>query len=251
MIKHMQTLAQVQNALQNSSKMTQFNATLPIKLEVLEKLQGIRYMLKIGNITMETKSLTELQVGGKYWATMGKDNLGAITLSNLIKQPNIIRDSNIPLRLSAENMKLFLQSDNPFEAMKSFLTDRLAHAESKWEFAFLSHMLMSLKHKVLTLPLRYDDSNKDGLMQLRKKKVQEQECLEFYAVFTNLGATSGLLWDFTEGVRLDINVMYESVASLLRHNLDSLAFIKETHISLNKNILPLYEFHNHLLDLEG
>ncbi|MBX7490580.1 hypothetical protein [Helicobacter turcicus] len=252
MIKQLHQLAQVQNALQNSSKTTQFNATLPIKLEVMEKLQGIRYMLKVGNAAMETKSLKELQVGSKYWAMMGRGSTGSITLSNLIKQPNLLKDSNIPLKLNEKTLEQFLQnSENPFDVMKGFLTDRLANAESKWEFAFLSHMLMSIKHKVLTIPLHYDDASKDGFMQLRKKRLQEQECLEFYSVFSNLGATWGLLWDFKEGVRLDISVMYESVANLLRRNLDSLAFIKETHININSDIVPLYEFSDSLLDLEG
>lgn len=252
MIKQLHQLAQVQNTLQNSAKTTQFNATLPIKLEVMEKLQGIRYMLKVGNTAMETKSLKELQIGGKYWAMMGRGSTGSITLSNLIKQPNLLKDSNIPLKLNEKTLEQFLKnSENPFDIMKGFLTDRLANAESKWEFAFLSHMLMSLKHKVLTIPLHYDDASKDGFMQLRKKRIKEQECLEFYSVFSNLGATWGLLWDFKEGVRLDISVMYESVANLLHRNLDNLAFIKETHININSEIVPLYEFSDSLLDLEG
>ncbi|MCI5968511.1 hypothetical protein [Helicobacter sp.] len=251
MIKQLHQLAQVQNTLQNSAKTTQFNATLPIKLEVMEKLQGIRYMLKVGNTAMKTKSLKELQIGGKYWAMMGRTSTGSITLSNLIKQPNLLKDSNIPLKLNEKTLEQFLKnSENPFDVMKGFLTERLANAESKWEFAFLSHMLMSLRHKVLTLPLRYDDS-KDGFMQLKKKRIKEQECLEFYSVFSNLGATWGLLWDFKEGVRLDISVMYESVANLLRRNLDTLAFIQKTHINVNSNIVPLYEFSDSLLDLEG
>ena len=73
MIKQMGQIAQVQNQLQNAaSKPTQFNAALPMRLEVMEKLQGIRYMIKVGNIAMETKSIKELEIGGKYWAMMGK-----------------------------------------------------------------------------------------------------------------------------------------------------------------------------------
>lgn len=252
MIKQLSQLAQVQNTLQNStSKPAQFNAALPMKLEVMEKMQGIRYMLKVGNIAMETKSLKELEVGGKYWAQMGRGSTGAITLSNLIKQPNLLKDQNLPLKLSSEAMQQFLEGENPFDVMKGFLSERLANAESRWEFAFLSHMLMSLKQKVLTIPLHYDDESKDGLMQLRKKRVGLEECLEFYSVFANLGATWGMLWNFKDGVRLDISVMYEGVARLLRENLGELEFIRETNISVDSTIVPLYEFSNSLLDLEG
>ncbi|WP_273212176.1 hypothetical protein [Helicobacter rodentium] len=252
MIKQLSQLAQVQNTLQNSAnKPTQFNASLPMRLEVMEKMQGIRYMLKVGNIAMETKSLKELEIGGKYWAQMARGSAGGITLSNLIKQPDLLKEQNVPLKLSSEAMQEFLKGENPFDVMKGFLSDRLANAESRWEFAFLSHMLMSLKQKVLTIPLHYDDESKDGLMQLRKKRIGEQECLEFYSVFANLGATWGLLWNFKEGVRLDISVMYEGVARLLRENLKELEFIRETNISVDSGIVPLYDFSNSLLDLEG
>ncbi|MDD6056572.1 MAG: hypothetical protein SOW25_00295 [Helicobacter sp.] len=252
MIKQLSQLAQVQNALAKSDKPTQFNAALPMKLEVMEKMQGIRYMIKVGNIAMETKSFKDLEIGGKYWALMSRTNSGQISLSNLIKQPNLLKDENMPLRLNLKNFAEFLQSgENPFESLKGFLSERLANAESKWEFAFLSQMLLSLKQKVLTLPLKYDEEDKNALMQMRKRRIKEQECLEFYCVFANLGATSGLLWDFKEGVRLDISVMYKSVAKLLEANLENLAFIREANISVNSDISPLYDFSSSLLDIKG
>lgn len=251
MIKQLGQLAQIQNNLQNSAtQATQFNATLPMRLEVMEKMQGIRYMLKIGNITMETKSLKELEIGGKYWAMMAKSN-GSITLSNLIKQPDLLKTQNTPLKLNPEAMAQFLkEGENPFETMKGFLMDRLAQAESKWEFAFLSHMLMSLRQKVLTLPLHYDEK-KDGFLQLRKKRANNYDYLEFYSVFANLGATWGYLYNFNNGIKLDISVMYESIAKLLKNNLNELEFINQVNIHTNSEIKPLYDFNNFLLDLEG
>lgn len=251
MIKQLGQLAQIQNNLQNSAtQATQFNATLPMRLEVMEKMQGIRYMLKIGNITMETKSLKELEIGGKYWAMMAKSN-GSITLSNLIKQPDLLKTQNTPLKLNPETMAQFLkEGENPFETMKGFLMDRLAQAESKWEFAFLSHMLMSLRQKVLTLPLHYDEK-KDGFLQLRKRRANNHDYLEFYSVFANLGATWGYLYKLNNGIKLDISVMYESIAKLLKNNLNELEFINQVNIHTNSEIKPLYDFNDFLLDLEG
>lgn len=252
MIKHLGLLTRIQNNLQNSVVQTaQFNATLPMRLEVMEKMQGIRYMLKIGNITMETKSLKELEIGGKYWAMMRKSN-GSITLSNLIKQPDLLKTQNTPLKLNPEAMAQFLkEGEMPFETMKGFLIDRLAQAESKSEFAFLSHMLTSLRQKILTLPLHYDDENKSGFLQLRKKKVRDQDYLEFYSVFANLGATWGYLYKLNNTIKLDISVMYESIAKLLKNNLNELGFINQTNIYTNSEIKPLYDFNDFLLDLEG
>ena len=252
MIKQLSQALQVNKELNGiASKTTQFNATLPIQLEVKEKLLGIRYMLKVGNVMLETKSMRDLEIGGKYWAQMAKDNKGTIMLSNLIKQPHLLKEQNMPLRLNTENLSAFLEAEKPFESMKGFLMDRLMSAESKWEFAFLSHMLMSLKHKVLTLPLRYDEEEKNGLMQLKKKKVQEKDSLEFYSVFANLGAVWGVLRNFEDGIRLDISVMYESIAKILEKNLDSLPCIKETYINVDDKIKPLYDFDDFLLNVEG
>ena len=252
MIKQLTQALQVHNQVGNAAKTTTFNAALPVQLEVKEKLQGIRYMLKVGNVMLETKSMRELEIGGKYWAQMSKDRNGTMMLSNLIKQPRLLESQDLPLRLNMENLAKFLEGEKPFDTMKGFLMERLMSAESKWEFAFLSHMLMSLKQKVLTLPITYDEEGKNGLMQLRKKKINEQDSLEFYSVFANLGAVWGVLRNFEEGVRLDISVMYESIAKILNNNLSELKFINETYISVDKDITPLYDFlEDHLLNLEG
>ena len=88
-------------------------------------------------------------------------------------------------------------------------------------------------------------------MQLRKKKIANQNALEFYSVFANLGATWGVLYNLDLGTRLDIYVMYESVARILKNNLSELKFIAQTNINVDSTITPLYDFSDSLLDLEG
>lgn len=243
----------VAKALQNATKGDlRFNATLPIRLQVLEKLSGVRYMLKVGNQMLETKSQQELNLGGNYWANMSRTSAGAISLSNLIAQPKLLKEANLPLKLDAEAIAQFLkESSNPFEALRDFLAQKMSEAQSKWEFAFLSHMLLSLKNGVLSLPLGYDDESKNGFLQMKKRKKGAQNELEFYAVFANLGSSWGVLRDFSDGLRLDLRVLYESVARLLERNLDELEGIKHIEISVDKSLVPLYEFSDNLLNLVG
>lgn len=253
MIKQLHQAAQVQNRIHESVRKSEFNNTLPVRLEILEKIHGTRYMARVGNITLELKSLKDLQIGGKYWAMMNQSSQGAVLLSNLVKQPELLNYKLAPLRLTPNDLEQFLvgKDSDPFNSMKQFLGERLAMADSKWEFAFFSHMLLSLRQKVLTLPLRYDEGEKEGILQVKKRPAAKEE-LEFYCVFANLGACSGILREIEEITQLHINVLYESTASLLKNNLKELNFISEVSINVDENITPLYEFGNgKILDVKG
>ncbi|MDE5591952.1 MAG: hypothetical protein K2I63_03215, partial [Helicobacter sp.] len=236
----------------NISLPVQFNTAIPMRLEVLKKIRDISYLIKVGNIALETKSFKELEIGGKYWATIKKSSSGSIMLSNLIKEPHFMQDKDVPLKFDAQTIEKILtpktKEKSPFESFKDFLSERLVQAQSKWEFVFLSHLLISLKQKVLTLPLCYEEK-KNGILQLRKRKGKTQECLEFYSIFAHLGAISGVLYKLDQTLRLDIDVLYENVANLLQDNLKTLSLI--ANISINPHIKPLYDFSDSLLDVEG
>lgn len=253
MIKQLQQASQVQNRIHESVRKSEFNNTLPVRLEILEKIHGVRYMAKVGNITLELKSLQELQIGGKYWAMMNQSSQGAVLLSKLVKQPELLEYKLAPLRLTPNDLEQFLLSKDadPFSSMKQFLGERLAMADSRWEFAFFTHMLLSLRQKILTIPLRYDEGEKEGFLQVRKRPKGKEE-VEFYCVFANLGACSGILREIEEITQLHINVLYESTAHLLKDNLKELSFISEVSINIDENITPLYDFGNgKLLDIKG
>lgn len=256
MIQQLSQVAEVQNRLQNSTSAKQFNASLPVSLEVMERTHSMRYMLKVGNTALETKSLKELQIGMKYWAHMGKSSAGSILLSNLIPQPALWSNlSKSAWRLSSKEMESLLDSSgaNPWDKLRALLGERLSMAENRGEFLFLGNLLLSLQQKVLTLPLRYENE-KDSLLQMRSKRSRGGITeLEFYSIFVNLGAIKGKIFEPEEGegAHLYLWTLYASTAALLEGELEELQGIKKTTIAVDEGIAPLYEAGDSLLNLKG
>ncbi len=240
----------------STTQTARFNATLPIAIEVLEKLSPTRYKLRLGNTTITTQSLKELLVGGKYWAQMGNGRNGTITLSQLIAQPKILSQlANAPLRLNEENLKEILspKNGNPWDNFKNQLIERASLAESRGEFNFYMQMLLSLHNRVLTLPLAIEQ--REGVLQMRKKRKKTGLYeLEFYAVFGQIGALRGRLVSDGEAVDLYITAQYERSAELLRSTQNLLKGIAYFSVDVNHDIAPLYELkdaHSSLLDVKG
>ncbi|MDE7196295.1 MAG: hypothetical protein K2N69_04690 [Helicobacter sp.] len=239
-----------------ATQTARFNATLPIAIEVLEKLSPTRYKLRLGNTTITTQSLKELLVGGKYWAQMGNGRNGTITLSQLIAQPKILSQlANAPLRLNEENLREMLspKNGNPWDNFKNQLIERASMAESRGEFNFYMQMLLSMHNRVLTLPLAIE--RREGVLQMRKKRKKTGLYeLEFYAVFGQIGALRGRLVSDGEAVDLYITTQYERSAELLRSTQNLLNGIAYFSIEVNHDIAPLYELkdaHSSLLDVKG
>lgn len=252
MIQSLSTVAEVQNRLQNSTNAKQFNAALPVNLEVIERTKSMRYMLKVGNTYLETKSLKELQAGMKYWAHMGKSSTGAILLSKLIPQPALLSQlAQSSWRLKERDLESLFDSSNPWDKLKNLLLERASMAENRADFLFLGNLLLSLQQKVITLPLRHENE-RDSLLQMRAKKgrggVSE---LEFYSVFASLGAVKGRLFELEGEIHLYLWTLYASAAALLEGELGALRGVSHTTIAVDEGIAPLYEASDSLLNLKG
>lgn len=256
MIQQLSQVAEVQNRIQNSNNAKQFNAALPVNIEVTEKTHSMRYMLKIGNTSLETKSLRELQIGAKYWAQMAKSSLGSILLSRLVPQPLLMAQfAKSSWHMSGEELESLLdpKGGNPWERFRSMLAERLSMSDSRADFLFLGNMLLSLQQRVLTIPLRHENE-KDSLLQMRGKRGEEGEDeLEFYSIFSNLGALKGRLVALKgmQESNLYLSTLYQSTAELLKAELSELQGIAQAVISVDENIAPLYEASSSLLNVRG
>lgn len=223
------------NLASKIGKESVFNSTLPIKLKVLAKKGGMKYLLQVGSRTLETRSLKELEVGGKYFAMMKSGKAGNIILSSLTAEPKL---SKTPLSLDFAESKELL-SKNTFKEIGEFASEQLAKSNSKEDFMQWAFILSGLQKGVLTLSIQ--DEDKEHYTQIKKQKTS----LEFYALFSHLGALSGRI---SKGA-LELEVMYPSVAKFLSENLHSLQWGGEVRINVASSIQPLFCMQEQLLNL--
>ncbi|MDO7253009.1 hypothetical protein [Helicobacter cappadocius] len=251
MLEHVKSLAQLSKVGTEIKNITEFNATLPILLKVLSKAKNGEFLLKMGNTTITTKSQKELLVGQKYWANMSKSSVGAIILSNLVRPPKMLEMiEKSPLKFSIQDLdKIFKESKlESFGEYKDFLLDKLLLAQNRSEFLNLGNLLLSLHNEVVSLVI--SDEHKDGLVQVKKSKNKKQS-LEFYALYPHLGALNGRVYLLEDGVGLEIWVLYESVKKILEANKDKLKGFQSIAIYQEKDIRPLFEFEEGVLDIRA
>lgn len=244
MISTLQKLAGIgANISDKSTPSINFNGNLPITIEVLKQIDRDHFKLKLGRKELNTKSQKNLKEGKRYWGNFFEGKGGVLTISNLYLQPHIFQSDAHFLDINLEPM---MKNAFTFEEWRVFLLKNLLDdGTSKESFATLSHMLVALSKQTIHLPLLRE--GKKYLLQFQKTSQEEQ--LKFYAGFENLGPIRGILTQHHGQMEMEIDVMYEKSLFFLQKELDKLGMI--THISLVRDILPLYDLNDLLLDLKG
>jgi len=247
-IEQLKALSKLDALGSKNTNPKELNSTLPIKIEVVSKLYGIKYMLKMGNVETVTKSLKELDVGRTYWAMMQRTNIGSITLSNLTPQPKILEFSKFfSMDLAVLEKASKGTKESFFSAFKQEVLNKLAASVDRNEFWLWTNVMLSLQQGVFTLPFRYDE--KEHLLQLRKRAAKD--IIDFYAVFPNLGEIDGLIKQFNNELFLELRVQFPSVKKYLEKNANELNGVLLSKIEVIKDIKALFSFNNSLLDLKG
>lgn len=245
-------ISKVASLSQNITKIAQnkeFNNTLPVLLKILSKEGGDLYSIKIGNLTQQTKSLKELQIGARYFANISKSSVGTTLISNLTPYPEHL--SNLissPLRFKHNELKALLESKDFGKDYKDFLTQQFVQANNKNDFFFYGNMLLALQKNIYNFIV--DENGRNKILQIKAKNTSSH--LEFYALFPALGNISGMVYyDKDAQMGLNLNTHFKSVKSLLERNLDSLHGFKQINISVQENIPPLFTLEDHLLNITG
>ncbi len=244
MISTLQKLAGIGTTIVDQSKANiNFNANLPISIEVLKQLELGRFKLKLGRKELTTKSQKNLKEGKKYWGNFFQGQGGILTISNLCIQPEIFQshDSFLP-----EEALIFFESmAQESGKLKDFLLYQLSEAPlDKEQFTIFSSMLLALKKGVVHLPFL-----KEGKKTLLQFHSINQTTLEFYAAFENIGPLEGLLERTNTNFELTLHASYDKSLFYLQKELDKLGII--TKLSLHKEIVPLYDTNDLTLDLKG
>lgn len=220
-------------------RLTHFNTTLPILLEVLKKTKHQHYLLKIGNQILETKSLKELEIGGRYFALMRHLNHGGIMLSLLKKEPEIPKNF---LEISlGEFKKERLEKSQNFQEMAF---EKMLHSQNKDEFLSWGFFLLGLQKGIMSF--WFEHEQKRVFLQTKAKKSQ----IDFYALFPHLGEIEGRIFALADSLVLELNVAYEGVAQLLEKNQSLLKGVSELRVQVSDKITPLFLPKEQLLDLK-
>lgn len=221
-----------------SSSSVNFNANLPVTIEVLKKIDPLRYRLRVGRKELTTKSQKELIAGKKYWANFSEGKGGILTISHLYPQPSLFDDTLFtPLEI-----ELFC-NDEGFNStlFKTFLLDNLSREEQdKTLFQTYGYMLLALSKYVVHLPLLW--SEQKHMVQF---SLFDTHDVSFYMALEHLGPLCGT-WS---NRRLELCVMYEKSLYYLQKEQAKLGMI--TQIRLEREIKPLFDSADVILDIKG
>lgn len=249
MLTHLTSVAKLAQISQAQAGNVQFNATLPILLKVLSRSKTDEYLLRLGNITIKTKSQKELLINQNYWASMSKSSAGAIILSHLVRVPKIAQTlQKTPLKSLSQELLDFFEKPKSLETYKEFLVEKFSQAPNHSEFYILGNLLLSLYKGVISFVIA--ENGRKGILQMRVTKTKRQS-LDFYAFYPNLGPIKGRIYLMENGVGVELSVIYESVKTILEKNQATLTRFEKINIYLTKNIEPLFEFEESLLDIKG
>jgi hypothetical protein len=203
----------------------EFNASLPVKIEVKKEINPIRFLINLGNREIETKSRIPLTVGKKYLAQI-KEGKYSIQITNLKEYPKILD------MLKKINLKKELLTPD-----KKDIMHHLANSSNKTEFIFWMNILIAMHQKICHLII---NEKKKALMQLKYKK----NSIKFYAAFEHLGEIEGTFF----GNNLKLFCEFDSTINLINLYKNELPFLVEVG---KKEIDIIYEFSENLINLKA
>lgn len=225
LLKDISNVGKILKTLNRLESIKEFNATLPVKIEVLKEINPIRYLIKLGNREIETKSYLPLQVGKKYFAQI-KENKNSIQISSLKEMPQILDElEKIDFKKEINNLT------------KEEVLNYLANSNSKEEFIFFTNILIAMQKKIYHLII---NEKKKALMQYKYSKNR----VKFYSIFNHLGEIEG-------EITLNSLIIYSPFESTL-----NLINLYKNELSLEvflykKEVKRLYTFSNSLLNLKA
>ncbi len=222
-----------------SSSSIPFNAALPISIEVLKKIDTMRYRLRVGRKELSTKSHKTLDEGQIYWGNFFEGKGGVLTLSHLYKQPRLFQDDTYFLPITLEDF--FENEPIQYETFKHFLLQILSDKTiSKSLFQTYTTMLLALSKGIVHVPLLHE--GKKVLVQL----YHEASSIHFYLAFEHLGPLRGQLM----ANHITLTCLYESTFILLEKALRQHKSVTLA-LGLEKEIEPFFEGSDLVLDIKG
>lgn len=122
--------------LMESTQTVRYNSSLPISIDVLEKIGYNRYRLQVGHREMTTRSHRPLKEKKRYWGNFSESRDGMLTISHLKEKPFLLQYHDRYLYVeSFEFLELFTLSPRPYQTYKEWLLNELSISNSPKDFS--------------------------------------------------------------------------------------------------------------------
>jgi len=219
-------VGKILKALNKFEGIGEFNTSLPVKIEIKKQIDELNYLINLGNKKdLITKSKIKL-LPGKYFASIKELN-SFIQIKDLKPLPK--------LAVLLEKINFDFKEKH---LDKNTIMHHLANAISKEEFLFFTNILLALQKKIYHF---FINEKKKALLQCKFNKNK----LQFYAVFNNLGEIEGEIYLNS----VNIYSPYKEVLKLINENSNEINLKVNTF--LKKDIKPLFEFNENLINLKA
>jgi hypothetical protein len=203
----------------------EFNASVPIKIEVLKEINPITYEIKLGNKIVETKSNFPLKTGGKY-------------LANIVEKKEFIQIQNLKEFPKLLDILEKLPKIKEINLDKNEILNKLQNSQTKNEFMFYANILLAFQKGIRHIFIN-EEKNR-GLLQYK----YEKNHVKFYACYKFLGELEGIITPN----KVTVFTQFKNVASLISENKD---IDLDVEVYLKEKIKPLFEFKNSLIDIKA
>ncbi len=232
----------------------QFNATLPISIKVLKRVDLNRFTLLMGKKEVETKSMVPLKEGEVYWGEFKTSKEGIVKISNLLQKPSFeVKKEHLSkdLFFSLEEIKEIFSKEKSKSVFKEEILNKMASSKNREDFIHLTNTLLALQNAVFFVPVKIDERRYFFQFKNKQKKdkVKKEFTTSFYVSFENLGPINGVLRVADNDKKLTLYAYYKKSALFLKEELKNLHIRSEIFVS--KEIKPLFETNKRLLDIKG
>jgi len=214
------------------------NALLQLGIEVLEKQNPQRFLIRMGQHTFTTKSDTPLEPGREYWVEMDQTREGVVRLKNVHPKP-VLLQKHFEEGFTADLFKRLTEKSDPDKAVKEQLIQWMATTTGKEQFQNLTQLLLSLHYGIVTLPFRKE--GRKMLLQMRKAQKNEdlnQKSVEFYAAMNNLGPVEGVVCHIGHRNILKLELYYPKSVALLEKRKEALEGFDQIEIRHKADPIP-------------
>ncbi len=172
-----------------------------VDIKILKKIDYKRYEIVVKKRKMVCASHIDFDIGANYWGKIFKDRYGAITISNLKKEPKIFQSVQ------------FGSFSMPFSDILKSLKEPKKYikiVKQQTRLQNVSSFIYCYDNGVLSFPLCIDDE----IMLLQFKPNENENRIEYYFAFKNHGEFKGVVDNTRTTIKTNNSSLLKSLGAI-------------------------------------